>query len=60
MTSVNGGISNGYHAKSQIVADNNLVILNKTNMHNDLSVKGEYVHTVTPDKTQSVVHQVIL
>ncbi len=54
VTSVNGGISNGYYEKSQIVADNNLVILNKTNMHNDLSVKGGYIHTVTPDKTQSV------
>ncbi|EKL8259902.1 hypothetical protein PSP42_005135, partial [Escherichia coli] len=54
VTSVNGGISNGHYEKSQIVADNNLVILNKTNMHNDLSVKGGYIHTVTPDKTQSV------
>ncbi|MCA7684540.1 hypothetical protein LE024_24055 [Escherichia coli] len=54
VTSINGGISNGYYEKSQIVADNNLVILNKTNMHNDLSVKGGYIHTVTPDKTQSV------
>ncbi len=54
MTSINGGISNGYDGRNQAVADNNLVVLNKTDMHDKLSVKGGYVYNVNPDTTQNV------